>query len=164
MNELIKMMETIEELNIGSHFNISDSITLLKKDDTEIIEIVDKRNKWEQEYTPINKELLIYEDEKGHAKDIWVTYENCRTCELFYYNENKLKIKISIYDGDHYQGFSTTLRFSITLLVNIDSIVDFKSQIENNFDWYLEREYEEYLNHQKEMWINKKRNSILDRY
>jgi hypothetical protein len=162
MSEMLKKLEIVKEVNCYDWNTTQELIKLIKDDSTEILDITDYRDKFKQEYYPINKKRLIAEDNCGRGyNDLWMTFEKCRELEVKYYTDNFCECIVTIYDGDNFHGYRTNLRFILRLKIDIDFINLIEEEIDSAFDNYLDNEYEKHLERQKGIWIGKKRYNLL---
>lgn len=90
----------------------------------------------------------------------WSTYENLINI-TFYTENNKLKTRIKICNGD-LNGRWVSNKFNTTLILPNNYISNLEDSILSAVDNYVEMKYEKYLLNQKQIWMENLKKKILD--
>lgn len=124
------------------------------------VEILEK--KWEDQYKNDNPE---YYPLKLEETSTWSTYDSCVDITFSVAlgkRSPKVFCKVKIYDGEMLDGRRTRLRFTASMYLPSDFILQFESTVKWRFKNHMESEYENYLRSQMDMWINHRTELILE--
>jgi hypothetical protein len=94
--------------------------------------------------------------------DTWSTFDNSTCIILRYYvSNNKLICDVKINNGDSFDGYFRSERFTAKIQLPIGFIKNLSDSIEYKLQSHLDGEYDDYLKKKENEWKNKLRAEIL---
>jgi hypothetical protein len=143
---------------IGGSINIPDyKIMRMVKEEVPNSKIVNKL--WADSYKNRSQEYYPLDLSKDR---LWTTYDKC--VDLRFTNKDgKLFCAVRIYEGDMCDGYRTSLRFTVEMILPNSFIKKIESYINWSLEVYLANAYETHLENKRGLWIQNERNLILDK-
>lgn len=147
--ELIKRLKIVDcvVINYGCWNIVMQIVALIQSDQAKIIQ-----------YHWINR--FKYSKTDLTKIETWSTYETCVDLE-FKYEDKSLICHTTIWDGDILNGYRTQKRFTATIKLPLNFILQIQGAITASFQNFLAELYDDYLDSLKSQWIEQKSKELL---